>query len=89
MIGQRVREGLAESDKTLGRVRPSGEWSRTAAVSDVILAVVRDARDVGLSPPPHRRPPQRVRSPVAARLGVAPHVGPAVTARMEAPESAG
>jgi hypothetical protein len=45
MIGQRVREGLAESDKTLGRVRPSGEWSRTAAVSDVILAVLRDARD--------------------------------------------
>lgn len=50
MIGQRVREGLAQSDKTLGRVQPSGKWSRTAAVPDTVLAAVEDLQAAGLPP---------------------------------------
>lgn len=50
MIGARIREGLAQSDKTLGRVQPGGGWSRPASIPDTVLAAVEDLRAAGLSP---------------------------------------
>lgn len=39
MIGQRIREGLAQSDKTLGRVRPTNGGGTPAAVPGTDLLV--------------------------------------------------
>jgi len=50
MIGQRIREGLAQSTKTLGRVQPANGGGKPAHVPDSVWAVVRDAEAEGLSP---------------------------------------
>lgn len=50
MIGQRIREGLAQSTKTLGRVQPANGGGKPAHVPGEVWAVVKDARAEGLPP---------------------------------------
>lgn len=52
MISLRTREGLAKSDKPLGRKPglPSVGGGKPARIPDEVLAVIQDAREAGLSP---------------------------------------
>jgi DNA invertase Pin-like site-specific DNA recombinase len=52
MIGQRTREGLAKSTKRLGRRPglPAVGGGKPSPVEPAVAAVVRDAREAGLSP---------------------------------------
>jgi resolvase-like protein len=62
-ISRRVREGLAQSTKTLGRYRPANGGGRQSPADERVLAAVRDGKAEGLSP---RR---RLDRPAAPRLG--------------------
>jgi len=50
MISQRIREGLAQSPKTLGRVRPDTGGGKAVVLPPALLAAVQDLRDSGRSP---------------------------------------
>lgn len=50
MIGIRIKEGLAQSTKTLGRVQPANGGGKPAHVPDEVWAVIEDAKAEGLPP---------------------------------------
>lgn len=67
MISQRIKEGLAQSPKTLGRrpgLPPIG-GGRSAGVPDAVVAAVHDLREAGRSP-----------RAIAARLNAYGHPSP-------------